>query len=170
MERLVDYRYSELISAGFDILPLGIAGRLKGTHFFTGTSPIYAGLFDYVTSKTGRSYHTIWCVAQPRHLTRLPKRQRQTTVILPKYAMKGYPFMLLPMLIIHELGHVLDEILGRNHIAEPVTEYAETNRAEAFAEAFTAWLNPGYGQYYRQLRHVDEKSLSLFRELEELWR
>uniref|UniRef100_A0A6M3KUT4 Uncharacterized protein n=1 Tax=viral metagenome TaxID=1070528 RepID=A0A6M3KUT4_9ZZZZ len=169
MERLVDYKYSELISAGFDRLPPGIANRLRYTHFFTGTDPVYAGLFDYDKTDDGRSYHNEWCVAYPYHLTKLPKRLRQTTVIMPEFD-KRYPVMLLPMLIVHELAHVLDGILGFDYMAEPVTQYAETDRMEAFADAFVLWQNPGYRQYYDLIRTVDDRTSSLFRELEELWK
>ena len=169
MERLVDYRYSEMILAGFKILPPGIADRLRYTHFFAGTSPIFAGLYDYKKTDDGRSYHEVWSVAYPHSLERLQKRYRQTTIIMPN-THDDYPMALLPMIIVHELGHVLDEILGYCHIAEPVTKYAESSRSESFAEAFTSWLNPGYGEYYCQLRCVDERTLSLFRELEELWK
>ncbi|GAH23462.1 unnamed protein product, partial [marine sediment metagenome] len=61
---------------------------------------------------------------------------KHTTVVLPQLLPIDYP--------IHELGHVLDGILGWRHVAIPVTKYAETNDLEAFAEAFTSWLIPGY--------------------------
>lgn len=169
MIRVVSSKYAELISASFDRLPLGIARRLENTHFFTGTSPIYAGLFDNQEGSDGRSYHTQWCVAYPHHLGKLPRSHRQTTVVIPEHSPEGYPTALLPMLIDHELGHVLDEILGFCHMSLPVTEYAGVDRMEAFAEAFTSWLNPGYGQFYEQVRPVDEKTLGLLRELEEVW-
>jgi len=170
MERLVDYRYSELISAGFDLITSNIARKLQYTHFFTGTDPIYAGLIREHKIVDGRSYHDAWCVSYPEHLQQLSVKDQQTTITLASHSPKGYPLLLLPMLIVHELGHVLHEMIGFEHDAEPITEYAELNRWEAFAEAFTAWLNPGYGQYYKQLRRVDNKTISLFRELETLWR
>ena len=170
MERLVDYRYSELISAGFDLITPNIARRLQYTHFFTGTDPIHAGLITDHKSASGRSYRDTWCVSFQYHLKQFSVKDQQTTVTLTSLSTKGYPLLLLPMLIVHELGHVLHEIIGFDHDAEPVTKYAELDRYEAFAEAFTAWLNPGYGQYYKQLRRVDNKTISLFRELETLWR
>lgn len=169
MIRIVSSKYAELISASFDRLPPGMASRLRSTHFFTGISPIYAGLLEDWKTKDGRSYHKVWCAAYSHHLERLPKKYRQTTIIMPEFH-KGYSAMVLPMLVIHELGHVLDEILGFCHIALPVTKYAEVDRREAFAESFTSWLNPGYSQFYKQIRAVDERTLSLFGELEELWR
>ncbi len=58
--------------------------------------------------------------------------------------------MVLPRLptlavVIHELGHVLDESLGFRQIVNPVTEYAKINRREAFAEAFTTLFFWNYG-------------------------
>lgn len=42
------------------------------------------------------------------------------------------------IVVVHELGHMLDWQLGRTHMAVPVTEYAATDRSEAFAEALVA--------------------------------
>ena len=169
MERLADFKYSELISTAFDKLPLGIASKLRYTHFFTGTSPIYAGLFDYTEASFGRSYHTVWSVACLHHQMGLPKKLRQTTIVMLKFSLKGYPMRLLPMLVVHELGHVLDELLDWSHIALPITRYAKSNRGEAFAEAFTLWLNPEYAEYYQVYHSVDERTLSLFQHLAVLW-
>ena len=44
----------------------------------------------------------------------------------------------------HEYGHALDEIDGFDWYATPCTEYARTDRFEAFAEAFTKWVFPQY--------------------------
>lgn len=170
MERMVDYKYAELILAGFDKLPSGIANRLKYTHFFTGTDPIYAGLIaNGKISPKGDSYHNTWCVSHQHHLTRFPVANRQTTVTLSDHSPEGYPRLLLPMLIVHELGHVLHEIIGFEHSAEPISKYARLNKWEAFAEAFTSWVDPLYGQYYKLTQRVDECSAVLFRELDILW-
>ena len=69
--------------------------------------------------------------------------------------------------IIHELGHVLDEVLGLDHTAQPVTEYATTNRGEAFAEAFTAWIKPNeYAEAWLQdALYEDRATVHLFEEL-----
>ncbi len=158
MERLVDYKYSELIGAAFDILPVGIFERLKYTHFFTGTDPIFAGLiipdienlkawgYDIETAINAYRNGACCSYAHNQHICK-----RQTTVILPKLRGIEYP--------IHELGHVLDEQMGWSHKAKPVTDYAKTNDMEAFAEAFASWLIPGYGN------RIDEKTLRLFESL-----
>lgn len=158
MMRIVDYRYSELIGASFDIIPIKIADRLKYTHFFTGTDPIYAGLilpdddtmrrYGYNFKNVAEVYRTSGSVSYAHIQTIYDKH---TTVVLPQLLSIDYP--------IHELGHVLDEILGWEHIATPVTEYAKTNRLEAFAEAFTSWLIPGYAD------RPDEGTIHLFKQL-----
>jgi hypothetical protein len=68
-----------------------------------------------------------------------------------------------PKTIAHELGHVLHEQVGLDFmVLVPVTDYAQTDRLEAFAEAFTAWL----GWYGPEVAHkVDEKTLALFTSL-----
>ena len=161
MERLTDYLYSELIGAGFDLIPPKIRNRLQYTHFFTGTDPVYAGLFDYTDTDDGRSYRDCWCVAEPFHL----KVQSPTTIIMP-YNNPNYPLMLRPAMVVHELGHVLDELLGFDYLATPVTRYGATNRFEAFAEAFTYWLFPAFGEYYDIMNPIDEQTLNLFEQLE----
>ena len=150
MERMVDYRYSELIGAAFGVIPDKVGGRLRYVHFLTGIDPIYAGLFNDEDIGDGRSYRDTACVAYPYH-QRIDKSLRHTTIILPNLIPLAY--------VIHELGHVLDESLGFIHIAEPVTEYAKTDRGEAFAEAFTSWLFWGYGD------EPDESTKYLFESL-----
>lgn len=65
-----------------------------------------------------------------------------------------------PAILVHELGHALDDMLGATHVAEPVSEYAESNRWEAFAEAFTAYCDL---PEYRSLQgYIDEETRELF--------
>ena len=66
--------------------------------------------------------------------------------------------------IVHELGHALDH---HTHFdlanPEPVSDYANTNRSEAFAEAFVAWCwgnSPAH-------KRPDDQTLAFFRSLEE---
>lgn len=150
MERITDYRYSELIGAAFDVIPPRIVARIRYTHFFTGADPIYAGLFNYGNTGDGRSYRNTVHVAYPYH-QRLGADLRHTTVVLPSLQSLD--------VVVHELGHVLDECLGFSHIASPVTEYAKVDRGEALAEAFTSWLFWGYGD------EPDESTRYLFESL-----
>ncbi len=163
MERLTDIKYATLIGAGMDLLPAGLLERLRYTHFFTGTDPIFAGVFGswaekYTKDYGPRSYRNVWCCAYARHMTGAPP---QTTVIVPSID-PGYPSWINPAMIVHELGHVLHEQMGFSHKAVPVTEYGESSHFEAFAEAFTLYLVPAYGQYYRQLGPVDPGTVDLF--------
>lgn len=150
MNRNTGYGYSGLVGYAFDIIPIGIADRLRYAHFLTGVDPIYVGLFNYEDTGDGRSYRNTACVAYPYH-QRLSKGLRHTTVVLP--------VMDTLTVVVHELGHVLDEYLGFRHAAKPVTKHALTNREEAFAEAFTSWLFYNYGE------KIDDATKDLFESL-----
>ncbi|OPZ79723.1 MAG: hypothetical protein BWY79_00273 [Actinobacteria bacterium ADurb.Bin444] len=147
MNRLTDYRFSSLIQAGLRLIPSVVADQLRHVHFFTGTDPIYAGLFTDEDTGDGRSYRDTWCHCSPHHLARLPKALRQTTIVMPSIQ-RGYPEEVLPALVVHELGHALDDVLGWRHTPAPLTRYAKTNRCEAFADAFTLWCWPRYQDFY----------------------
>jgi hypothetical protein len=123
MERLVDYKYSSIISYAFGLLSPKVADRLKYVHFFTGTDPIYAGLHSYVDTGDKRSYRNTAHACYPWHTI-----DKSLTVVLPEVE--------TPYVIIHELGHILDFFLGFRFNALPVNDYAKTDRGEAFAEAF----------------------------------
>ena len=130
----IGYGYSESISYAFSLLPNAIRNRLQYTHFLTGVDPIWVGLHNYIDTGDGRSYHNTAHVSYPWNAI---NKHGQTTVVLPLLK-DAHPYV-----IIHELGHCLDEILEFRHNALPVNEYAKTNRLEAFAEAFACqyfWL------------------------------
>ena len=133
MDRLVNYKYSELIGYSFSIIPDKIVDRIKYTHFLTGTDPIYAGLHNYRDTIDNRSYRNTPHVTYPYH----QRISKHTTIVLPS--------LVAPCVVIHELGHVLDESLNFTFMSKPSTEYAKTNRGESFAEAFTSWLFWDYG-------------------------
>lgn len=154
MERVKD-KYPSLISAGLSLIPTPILKRLGYLDFFTGSDPIYAGLFNYEESDDGRSYRQEWCVAYPHHLTMQPKNKRKTTIVLADL-LPEHPKKLHPFLIVHEVGHVLDYLLDFRFDFEAVTKYAQTNRMEAFADAFTLWVSPQYEEFYRVKRPVDD--------------
>lgn len=165
MERITSYGYTELIQAGFDLIPQAIADRLKHIHFFTGTDPLWAGLFDWEDSDDNRSFRDIWCSCEPSSLNKLSRYLQAPTIIMPILQMRGYPYRLLPPLVVHELGHQLDDILGNQFLVAPVTRYATRSRSEAFAEAFTYWLFPEYGRYYNIIDRLDDKTMALFTQL-----
>lgn len=152
MNRIVS-GFRELIEASFDCIPPKIRERLYYVDFFTGNDPVFAGLTLEENTDDGRSCRDTAHVAYPQNQLRLPKQYRRTTIVLQK------PIPIY--FVVHELAHVLDEVLGWRHIAFSVTEYAKTNREEAFAEAFTSWLFYNYGD------EPDEKTRILFEGLKE---
>ena len=123
MNRLVSYGYSSVISFTLGLLSPEVVDKLKYVHFFTGTDPIYAGLHSYVDE--GRSYRDTAHTCYPWHTT-----DKSLTIVLPE--------LEEPYVIIHELGHILDFLLGFGFNAIPINDYARTNREESFAESFTA--------------------------------
>lgn len=156
MERLRDYRYAAVITAALDRIPEAIRPLVAHAHYLTGVDPLYVGLHDYQQTFDGRSYRDTAHVAYVCNQGRLPLDRRHTTVVLPQ--------PVEPRTIVHELGHVLDEVLGFEHIAKPVTAYAENDRYEAFAEAFSAWLCPEYQQWSEVMDalRADRATLALF--------
>lgn len=161
MERVISYQYTELIESGFALIPQAIADKLRHIHFLTGTDPIYAGLTDWVEGKGGRSLRDMWGVYYPRHQI---VEDRRTTIVMPDL-MPEYPRELRPVMVAHELGHCLHEVVGLRYLARPVTEYAQVDMWEAFAEAFTLWLFPEYGRYYSIIDRVDDEMMALFSRL-----
>lgn len=160
MQRVVGTGYREVIEAGFDLIPPGIRERLTHTHFLCGVDPAYVGLHKYGDTGDGRSYSETAHVAFGRwHMPHRSAADRITTVVLP--------VLVRPHTIVHELGHVLDEQLQFDHVAEPVTAYAQSNRLEAFAEAFTAWCMPTYAPWAPAIFEEDPDTPALFLSLAE---
>ncbi|ANS05730.1 hypothetical protein [uncultured Mediterranean phage] len=129
--------YSAPISRALLWLPEPIRRLVEHTDWLTGTDAIYAGMgygADEALTQDGRSYRTVNHCAYEWHQMGLPKSLRRTTIVLP-----GPTSELHTVSVTHELGHVLDERLGFDYDFPPVTAYAETNRQEAFAEAFVTW-------------------------------
>jgi hypothetical protein len=85
------------------------------------------------------------------HQLGLSKTQRRTTIVLPSPQE--------PWSIVHELGHVMDESLGFEVSVPEVSDYARTNRREAFAEAWTSHL------FYNYARDPGDKFRSLLKSL-----
>lgn len=130
MQRLTDNSYAVAISYALDCMGPALASRLHGAHYFTGTDPLYAGVHRYELTHDGRSYRrTACCVYGSEGVP-----DQRTTIVLPT-AMDAEPGV-----VVHELGHVLHELIGLEYEAVPCTPYAATNGHEAFAEAFTAWM------------------------------
>ncbi len=150
MERIPSSQFAEAIGHTLGMIEPSILKLIK-CDFLCGCNPIWVGFANYTPDiGDGRSYLNTAHVAYPCH-QRLSRDSRKTTVVLP--------IPVHPIVIVHELGHVLDEALGFEHIAEPITKYARLDRGEAFAEAFLA-------QYYLYGdRPIDEATQALFESL-----
>lgn len=153
LDRIPNRQFSAAIGAALATVPVRIRDRLAHVRFVCGVDPIFAGIHDFAQSADGRSYRTTAHCCYPSHLIG-PADRRTTTVVLPT--------VVPPYVIVHELGHALDHVVGFSHNARPVTAYARTNRQEAFAEAFTAWLYH-YGD--QDIARSDKATLALFSEL-----
>lgn len=173
MERIKAGGYTELITTAYTLIPQPMH-RLIRPHILCGTDPGFAGLHRYTSASYGRSYADTWHVTYPKQQILPALQDRHTTVVIP-HATDDAPWVYRryghhrPIAgIIHELGHVLDETLRFEHNATPVTAYAHTNRREAFADAFTAWLIPSYLPSYGSTTPVDPATTALFEHLAEV--
>lgn len=137
MRRVHGPGYGQVISAAVDLIPPRLHSLIQ-PDYLCGADPVFVGLHRFDAASYNRSYRHTAHVAYSFHQQPRPRPDRVTTVVLPT----------VPTLttIVHELGHVLDETLGFTVHAHPVSWYADDNRAEAFAEAFTSWVIPGYAQ------------------------
>ena len=146
MIRVPSFAFTAAIEWALGSLPHGIRGRVEHVDFLCGVDPVYAGLHRFEEMSYGRSYRSV------AHCSwRMHSLDGRTTIVLPSPED--------PVVIVHELGHVLDEQMGWSHCAEPVTIYAADSRVEAFAEALTAYVVPGYGAM------IDGATLRLWAEL-----
>ncbi len=128
MYRITNQRVAESIGYAFSILKPKHYELLKYTHFFT-EDPIFCGLAPYHiwnnnNTTDNRSYRT---TSHTLLLQNLPYDKHSTIVLLGTEH---------PSTVIHELGHILDELLQYQYTLEPNCSYAQTNRYEAFACAF----------------------------------
>lgn len=155
MKRLSNSRLLPDIQAGIALVPLGIWRLVEHADLFIGTDPILAGLHSYIDTDDGRSYRLTPHVCYPSHLLHLPADRRNTTIVVPdKLTRNRWD-------VVHEFGHVLDERLRFEHQAVPISDYAKTNRYEAFAVAFEAWCSPYYPDWHR-LYASDPMTVAIF--------
>lgn len=132
MDRVVSYRYCEAIQIARSMIPDAILARIGWVHFLTGTDPIFAGLHQFEQASYGRSLRNTSHVAFEHNQPSLPASLRYDTVVLtiPEH----------PLVIVHELGHVLHARLSFEWDAEAVEDYGRTDSLEAFAMMFGYWL------------------------------
>jgi hypothetical protein len=150
MDRLCGRGYRESIAAAWSIIPARLHDLIQ-TDWFCGADPVFADLHRFEEASYGRSYRSVSHCVHEHNQTHRPRAARSTTVVLAA----AEP----PRTVVHELGHVLHARLDWQHVPRPVSWYAETNWYEAFAEAFTSWLIPGYAA------HPDAAFLHLMEEL-----
>ena len=137
--------WSEPIRRALDIVPL-----VPDCEWFL-RDPVFAGLHDCVDTGDGRSYRDTAHVIYSEHLHSLPAARRLTTVVIPDTPRDNqYDLDML----VHELGHVVDEMTGFDRDCTPIGSYAEGTRREAFAEAFTVWLIPDYVERWNDAYHA----------------
>lgn len=154
IDRIPNQRYAEAIGEAYRRLPARMARRLGHVRFFCGVDPVFAGLHGYQDGHQG-AYRDVAHCCYPFHLLG-PRDRRTTMIVLPTLAAAQ------PHVVVHELGHALHHMVGFGHVATPVTDYAETDRYEAFAEALLAWTH-WYGD--RDALHSDGPTIALFGEL-----
>jgi hypothetical protein len=151
--------FHNAIEGAFRPLPDALRARLEHVDFFCGADPVAAGLTPVETSDDGRSFREIAYCDYLQNQLHLPADRRRTTIVLPTERAANI------WTVRHELGHVLHELVGWFGPVRPLTEYAASNRYEAFAEAFCAWREPRYCGM--DLRSVDPRAEALFETIAE---
>lgn len=123
--RRITQAHSPAIERAFEVIGPRLADRLRHVDFFCGTDPIWAGLHSFQKTVGGNSYGAVAHCCFRNHTS-----DKSVTVVLP--------VLVPPSTVVHELGHALHYEYALDHVALPVTDYAKTDRFEAFAEAFEA--------------------------------
>jgi hypothetical protein len=134
--RLPSSRFSEPIQAAIRIFG-SWWDYVSDTQFVCGVSPVFSGFHHIDDIGDGRSYKNTAHCAYPWHIEG-PAARRTTTIFLPTVETVE--------VVVHELAHALHYKLDFEPDPLPVTWYAETNHHEAFGEAVTAHLIPGYAE------------------------
>jgi hypothetical protein len=157
MNRLIDRRSVPAIVEAKRMLPPAILRLVRHADFLCGVDPHFTGISEYVNIVDGRSYRDTAHVLYPMHQWSIPKSRRAPTVCLPAPEE--------PWSIVHELGHILHEVLMFEPYPKPVCDYAATNFYEAFARAFDAWVLPYVWPEERDRLEEDRETVMLFRNL-----
>lgn len=136
MQRVPNQRFVPAIARALS-LTARWSQYLQRAEFLCGVDPVFAGLHHFADIGDGRSYRNTAHCAYPHNQMHLSAQLRATTIVLTR--------PLEPHVIVHELGHVLHEALRFEPVVAPVTDYAATNKYEAFAEAWTTQFFWNYG-------------------------
>lgn len=139
--------FREAIGQAFVLLPTFMQQRLSHVRFVTGVDPNFIGLHSY---KLNGNPH--YC--RERHIDG-PRSRKVETIVLPRPDVE---------VIVHELGHAFHTVLNDDTILAPVSNYAKTNKYEAFAEAFAFFFCPTYKNWFTQTGEIDELGLHIFRD------
>lgn len=126
--RITDQKLSEEIALGVAMIPNRLWLPISHVHFFT-EDPIWTGVSIHPgeLTKDGRSYREVSHVLYPHH-----SYDKHPTIVLRRGSNR--------LDVVHEIGHIIDWYLGFRYSLEPITEYAETDSYESFAEAFVGYL------------------------------
>ncbi|MFA5299270.1 MAG: hypothetical protein WC389_13860 [Lutibacter sp.] len=156
MNRILNYKYTELIQEAYSLIPQHILDRLPTIHFFTGTNMNFAGLVlpqDEIFSNRFLYY------ISPSIIKKALKIDDNPTIVIPDTDCKISD-------IIHEIGHAISECLKWNFTFDPTTEYVKTDQEESFAEAFVYYRYYNY-EDFKVSRVLDEEINTFF---DSLWR
>jgi hypothetical protein len=155
VERIQGPDAGEQLMMALDWLPKSIATRLGFVHFFIG-DPFFAGLHRFEIADDGGSYRTAAQYVSESCQIHRPRSARRGTIVLPYGPGRTST-------VVHELGHALDDVLGEEWMAKPVSNYARVDGYEAFAEAFTAWVGlPNYQNERDRLYRIDRDTATFF--------
>jgi hypothetical protein len=155
VERIQGDDAGEQLSMALDWLPESIARRLGIVDFFMG-DPVFAGLHELEVADDGGSYRNVAQYVSEYCQRHRPRSARRPTVVLPYGPGRTAT-------VVHELGHALDDVLGYEWSAKPISDYARVDGYEAFAEAFTAWVGlPAYQAQRDRLYRIDRDSAAFF--------
>ena len=154
MERVTTWEHNPAILEARQRIPQRLWDRAP-FHLFTG-DPVFAGVHRFEQTGDGRSYRETAHCCYRSHTA-----DRMATVVLPEgRENRGV------MTVVHEFGHVLHETVGFWPWAGAVSDYAERNVYEAFAEAFCLWVMPEYAWWEGvNFRWVDARTRSLLEDL-----
>jgi hypothetical protein len=133
-----------------------VVGYATGVRALLHGDPVFAGLHEFEVADDGVPTGPLPSTYRSAARAHRPRSARRATIVLPFGPHRTAT-------VVHELGHALDEVLGYEWLAKPVSDYARVDPFEAFAEAFTAWVGlPSYQTERDRLYRIDRESASFF--------